>query len=106
MAEVFAALLAAYSYWTNYSFKRPFTFAAGACIVSNILYCLSYDHGGFLLLAFARFLTGLGKPPFPLHIPSSVPSLWHFSFVPVATPAPRYADYRSLDIARFVSERF
>ena len=38
-------------------------FAAFACIVSNLLYCASYDYGGLPVLILSRFMTGLGKLP-------------------------------------------
>lgn len=51
-----------FSSWSNYSFKSPMLFAAFACILSNLLYCASYDHGGLALLMISRFMTGLGEP--------------------------------------------
>ena len=57
-----SAYCAVYSLWSNRSFKQPFLFAAFACVLSNLLYCISYDWGGFALLAVARCITGLGEP--------------------------------------------
>ena len=51
---------AVFSFWSNKSFKTPMLFAAFACIISNLLYCASYDYGGLPLLILSRFMTGLG----------------------------------------------
>lgn len=63
-------LPAVFSRWSNSSFKTPLIFAAFACILSNLLYCTSYDHGGLALLMVSRFMTGLGgiaPSPLPRH---------------------------------------
>ena len=57
-----SACCAVYSMWSNRSFKQPFLFAAFTCVLSNLLYCISYDWGGFALLGVARCITGLGEP--------------------------------------------
>ena len=51
---------AVYGQWVKRSIKAPILFAAGTAFLSNIFYMLSYNHGGFWLLAAARFMSGLG----------------------------------------------
>ena len=56
---------AAYSLWSNKSFKQPLLFASAASVVANICFCISYDWGGMAMLTAARFVTGLGRHMLP-----------------------------------------
>ena len=74
-----SAYCAGYSLWSNRSFKQPFLFAAFACVLSNLFYCISYDWGGFALLSVARCMTGLGEPLPPCQLlPARYESLWRY----------------------------
>ena len=56
-------LAAAYSIWTNYNFKYPILAGALTCLISNVMYLLSYDARSLSLLIASRFIMGFGKLP-------------------------------------------
>ncbi|GAB4814007.1 hypothetical protein N2152v2_001053 [Parachlorella kessleri] len=58
-AAIFASV--GVSYWTNFSFKRPLLFSGAACLVGNLLYCLSYQWQSLGLLLLARLFNGIGS---------------------------------------------
>lgn len=51
-----------YSIATNYTFKWPVLAGALACLLSNLLYVLSYDSRALWLLVLSRFTMGFGAP--------------------------------------------
>ena len=53
---------AGYSLWSNRSFKAPVVAGAVACLLGNVLYCLSYDARALWLLMLSRFVMGFGAP--------------------------------------------
>jgi phosphoglycerol transferase MdoB-like AlkP superfamily enzyme len=56
---------AAYSVWTNHSFKWPILAGACTCLISNVLYVLSYDLRALWLLILSRFVMGFGAHAAP-----------------------------------------
>lgn len=54
-------MFAGYSTWTNYNFRWPILAGAVTCLVSNIMYLLSYDARSLLLLVASRFVMGFGE---------------------------------------------
>ena len=53
---------AGYSLWSNRSFKAPVVAGAVACLLGNVLYCLSYDVRALWMLVLSRFVMGFGAP--------------------------------------------
>ena len=53
---------AGYSLWSNRSFKAPVVAGAVACLLGNVLYCLSYDVRALWMLMLSRFVMGFGAP--------------------------------------------
>lgn len=51
---------AAYSVWTNYSYKLPILAGACTCLLSNMLYVFSYDARALWMLVLSRFVMGFG----------------------------------------------
>ncbi|KAK9915918.1 hypothetical protein WJX75_005971 [Coccomyxa subellipsoidea] len=62
-ASDFASMFAtpAYSIWTNYNFKYPILAGALTCLISNVMYLLSYDARSLSLLIASRFIMGFGS---------------------------------------------
>ena len=48
--------------WTKYSFKMPVLAGALTCLLSNVLYILSYQTRSLWLLVLSRFVLGFGEP--------------------------------------------
>ena len=64
---------AGYSIWTKYSFKMPVLAGALTCLVSNVLYILSYETRSLWLLLLSRFVLGFGACC-GFYLPSAYPS--------------------------------
>ena len=47
--------------WTKYSFKMPVLAGALTCLLSNVLYILSYEARSLWLLVLSRFVLGFGE---------------------------------------------
>ncbi|BDA44398.1 SPX domain-containing membrane protein At4g11810 [Coccomyxa sp. Obi] len=62
-ASDFASMFAtpAYSIWTNYNFRWPILAGAVTCLISNVMYLLSYDARSLTLLIASRFVMGFGS---------------------------------------------
>ena len=60
----FAAIIGAivFSYWTNYSFKRPLVTSLALLSVGNLLYGLALQFDSVAMVFVGRMLTGLGAP--------------------------------------------
>ncbi len=56
---------AGYSLWSNRSFKTPVVAGAVACLLGNVLYCLSYDTRLLWMLMLSRFVMGFGASLLP-----------------------------------------
>lgn len=46
--------------WSNYNFGWPILAGALTCLLSNVMYLLSYDAKSLLLLVLSRFVMGFG----------------------------------------------
>lgn len=56
---------AGYSVWTKYSFKMPVLAGALTCLMSNVLYVVSYQTRSLWLLVLSRFVLGFGTALHP-----------------------------------------
>ena len=59
-AALFSALV--YSYWTNFSFRRPLLVSILFATVGNLIYGMALQCNKSWMLLLGRFLTGLGAP--------------------------------------------
>ena len=52
----------AYSFWTNYSYKKPIVFAGVLMVIGNLLYASAYSYKSLELCLIGRAICGLGAP--------------------------------------------
>ena len=63
MAPFFALISSiAYSYWTNYNYKRPIIFAGILQFIGNLIYANAYGYQNIKFCLIGRAITGLGAP--------------------------------------------
>ena len=63
-ASAWFALISAvcYSFWTNYSYKKPIVFAGILMIIGNLLYSNAYSYLSMDMCLIGRAICGLGAP--------------------------------------------
>ena len=62
--SAWSALISAvgYSFWTNYSYKRPIVFAGTLMIIGNLMYSNAYSYQSIYMCLLGRAICGLGAP--------------------------------------------